>query len=100
VRFCVSNIPATIDQSLRDEYPFQLMTVRSEGQFNTIIYEEVDSYRGTDNRWSVMMNGEDMRRLDLTEGDQADLRSPYGLMAAVQVYSFDLPAGINKSARG
>jgi len=92
-RFCVSNIPATIDQPLRDEYPFQLMTVRSEGQFNTIIYEEVDSYRGTDNRWSVMMNGEDMRRLDLTEGDQADLRSPYGLMAAVQVYSFDLPAG-------
>ena len=78
---------------MRERYPFQLMTVRSEGQFNTIIYEEKDAYRRTNNRWSVLMNRDDMRRLGLNEGDKASLHSQYGSMDEVQVYDFDLPAG-------
>jgi anaerobic selenocysteine-containing dehydrogenase len=92
-RFIVTDLPTGPDAQLREDYPFQLMTVRSEGQFNTMIYEEDDSYRGTTSRWSVLMNRDDIARLGLEVGAQADLRSPHGSMAAVEVYAFDLPPG-------
>ncbi len=92
-RFTVTNIPDQLDPVLRNQYPFQLMTVRSEGQFNTMIYEQEDSYRGIKNRWSVLMNAGDMRKLGLVNGDKAGLCSQYGKMEAVDVYRFDLPAG-------
>ncbi|MEM6627798.1 MAG: molybdopterin dinucleotide binding domain-containing protein, partial [Pseudomonadota bacterium] len=74
-------------------WPFTLMTVRSEGQFNSIIYEHKDTYRGTDTRWSVLMNKQDMDAAGLKPGDRADLRSEHGVMTGVKVYSFDLPRG-------
>jgi anaerobic selenocysteine-containing dehydrogenase len=92
-RFRVAGIPNPDAIGTNDAFPFTLMTVRSEGQFNTIIYEENDSYRPAQNRWSVMMNGEDMRRLGLDEGQEADMRSPHGSMEAIRVHAFDLPAG-------
>ena len=79
--------------AMAEETPFRLATLRSEGQFNSIIYEETDSYRGTRTRWSVMMNAEDMAELGLAEGDRADVRSPHGAMAGVTVYAFDVPRG-------
>jgi anaerobic selenocysteine-containing dehydrogenase len=72
---------------------FTLTTVRSEGQFNSIVYEEKDSYRGTKTRWCVMMNRDDMASLGLDEGQLADVSSEQGAMKAVTVYSFDLPRG-------
>ena len=39
---------------------FTLTTVRSEGQFNSIVYEDEDVYRGTRSRWCVMMSPKDM----------------------------------------
>jgi molybdopterin-dependent oxidoreductase alpha subunit len=42
---------------------FRLMTLRSEGQFNTVVYEDADIYRGNERRDVVMMNADDMRRL-------------------------------------
>jgi len=92
-RFVVTEIPEQLDPTARCQYPFRLMTVRSEGQFNTMIYEQNDSYRGTTSRWSVLMNSDDMRRLGLNEGDKANLHSAHGQMDAVEVYPFDLPAG-------
>jgi molybdopterin-dependent oxidoreductase alpha subunit len=72
---------------------YTLTTVRSEGQFNTIVYEEKDSYRGTESRWSVLMNSEDMQHHGIVEGETVDLVSPHGRMAEVQVKPFDLPRG-------
>ncbi len=40
--------------------PLTLATVRSEGQFNTIIYEEQDSYRLKAGRDAIFLNREDM----------------------------------------
>ena len=40
---------------------FRLTTVRSEGQFNSIVYEEKDSYRQTETRWCVLLNPADLR---------------------------------------
>ena len=67
------------------------MTVRSEGQFNTIIYEQADSYRNTQQRWAVLLNRKDIEALGLTEGDCATLTSRHGRMERVTVYGFDLP---------
>jgi molybdopterin-dependent oxidoreductase alpha subunit len=82
------------DQSVASQhFPFQLMTVRSEGQFNSIIYEENDSYRGADHRWVVFMGNEDMARLATRPGQRVTLRSGQGEMRGVEVLEFNLPAG-------
>ncbi|MDJ0919861.1 MAG: FdhF/YdeP family oxidoreductase [Henriciella sp.] len=72
---------------------FTLSTVRSEGQFNSIIYEEKDSYRGTKTRWAVMMNAEDLSALNLEAGGTVDIVSEHGEMKGVTPYAFDVPRG-------
>jgi molybdopterin-dependent oxidoreductase alpha subunit len=74
-------------------YPFLLASIRSEGQFNSIIYEETDSYRYGADRWSVLVSPDDLARLDLAKGDLVDLRSAQGEMLALKVQPFDLPPG-------
>ena len=69
------------------------MSVRSEGQFNSIIYEQSDSYRNVDERWSVMMNKDDMADLDVSKKDRVDIVSDHGEMKNVLVYPYDLPPG-------
>lgn len=75
------------------EYPFMLASIRSEGQFNSIIYEEADSYRGTDSRWSILMNKDDITELRIESGGTVDITSPNGAMMGVKVVGFDLPRG-------
>jgi anaerobic selenocysteine-containing dehydrogenase len=86
--FTVRPLPALLADA-----PFTLATVRSEGQFNSIVYEEKDAYRQTATRWCVMMNRDDIAALGLSEGGSADIRSAQGEMAGVLVYGFDVPRG-------
>ena len=72
-------------------HAFTLISIRSEGQFNSIIYEEQDSYRQVQNRWTVLMNQSDVSALGVSEGDTVDLESESGVMRAVTVKVFDLP---------
>ena len=71
---------------------FRLMTLRSEGQFNTVVYEEEDLYRGNTRRDVVMMAAEDAARLSLAEGDRVVVETEAGQMA-VSVAVVDLPPG-------
>jgi anaerobic selenocysteine-containing dehydrogenase len=71
---------------------FRLMTLRSEGQFNTVVYEEEDLYRGNSRRDVVMMNESDAVRLGLAEGTRVMVESDTGCMAA-SVAIVDLPPG-------
>jgi len=89
-RFLVSN---AIAPSTHKTFPFLLASIRSEGQFNSIIYEESDSYRGTDTRWSVLMNERDIAELGLTIGDKVNIFSAHGDMRNVKVFAFDVPPG-------
>jgi anaerobic selenocysteine-containing dehydrogenase len=66
--------------------------VRSEGQFNTMIYEETDSYRGGAGRDAVFLNAEDMAHFGVREGQAVTLTSAAGQMRAVAT-AFDLPRG-------
>ena len=75
------------------DYPMQLMSVRSEGQFNSIVYEENDSYREIDQRWAIMISHADLKALNLVAGDKVTVQSEHGKMTAVTVYPFDLPEG-------
>jgi molybdopterin-dependent oxidoreductase alpha subunit len=70
-----------------------LTTVRSEGQFNTIIYERTDSYRGNADRWTVMLNPADIAAHGLAEGGKATLVSARGRMEGVTIKAFDLARG-------
>ncbi|MEL7024412.1 MAG: FdhF/YdeP family oxidoreductase [Pseudomonadota bacterium] len=87
-RFTVTALP-----SHTSEAPFRLTTVRSEGQFNSIIYEERDSYRGTDTRWAVLLADSDIVGLGIAAGDWVDVRSTQGCMKRVRVFQHDLPPG-------
>ena len=89
-KFVTHSLPESLGT---DEFPYRLMSVRSEGQFNSIIYEEKDSYRSVDQRWAVMMNPKKISQLGIQAGDKVDIRSAYGQMQAVTVYPFDLPDG-------
>lgn len=72
---------------------FTLSTVRSEGQFNSIIYEEEDTYRGTKTRWCVMMSSADLARLGVADGGKVTVTSDHGEMHNVIAYEFDVPPG-------
>src|SRR5437867_420625 len=61
---------------------FRLMTLRSEGQFNTVVYEEEDLYRGNRRRDVVMMAAEDAARLGVAEGERVLVETEAGRLAA------------------
>jgi len=75
------------------EGDYRMMTVRSEGQFNTIIYEEEDWYREQTSRWVVMMNKIDIQNQGLRENDLVTIESSVGKMEKVVVREFDIPSG-------
>lgn len=59
---------------------FRLMTVRSEGQFNTVVYEEEDLYRGNRRRDVVMISSDDALELGIDEGDRVEVASEVSAM--------------------
>ena len=69
------------------------MTVRSEGQFNTVVYEEADIYRAQDRRDVILMNASDIKRLGLKVDQRVTVRSSVGEMAAILVREYDIRAG-------
>lgn len=78
--------------SLKD-MEFRMMTVRSEGQFNTVVYDEEDVYRGQTSRWVVLMNKEDIANKGLKENELVSLKTETGKMEKVVVREFDITKG-------
>ena len=70
---------------------FTMMSIRSEGQFNSMIYENHDTYRGTKHRQIVFMNKSDITRLGLAAGMRVDVSSPAGELKGLELVAFDLP---------
>jgi len=90
-KFTVHELPN--GKAKETEYAYTLMTVRSEGQFNTIIYEEQDLFRDQTERWIVLMNEKDMEDSGIGENDLVDLRSKTGIMEAVKAKPFNIARG-------
>jgi molybdopterin-dependent oxidoreductase alpha subunit len=67
----------------------RLMTVRSEGQFNTVVYEEHDLYRGIDRRDVILLNPTDIDRLGFKHGQRISVASDTGELSNIFVWSYD-----------
>jgi molybdopterin-dependent oxidoreductase alpha subunit len=77
--FSVTPLP----RSNRAPDTLRLMTIRSEGQFNTVVYEEEDLYRGNQRRDVVMISADDARRLHFSEGAPVVVESETGRLNVV-----------------
>jgi molybdopterin-dependent oxidoreductase alpha subunit len=71
---------------------FRLMTLRSEGQFNTVVYEDEDIYRGNERRDVVMMNAEDAASRGLQRNQPVEVANDTGRMTAIVRFA-PLPRG-------
>jgi anaerobic selenocysteine-containing dehydrogenase len=67
----------------------RLMTLRSEGQFNTVVYEDEDIYRGIDRRDVILLHPEDIVRFGLTDGDRVTVHGPAGSMPGIRATAFE-----------
>lgn len=75
------------------ENELQMMTIRSEGQFNTVVYEEQDLHRGQERRDVILMHPDDIRRLGLSDDQQVRIQSSAGEMRYQRARSFDVRPG-------
>lgn len=90
--FCV---PSQTDWSgktaARDQ--FTLTSVRSEGQFNTIIYSEEDVYRRQSHRRVLFISAADLERLQLNERDKVDVSNATGTLSDLSIALYDIKPG-------
>jgi molybdopterin-dependent oxidoreductase alpha subunit len=75
-------VPSTAGKKLR------LMTIRSEGQFNTVVYEDYDLYRGVERRDVILLHPADIIELGLAHGQRVRVKSGTGEMAGMLVQAF------------
>jgi anaerobic selenocysteine-containing dehydrogenase len=67
----------------------RLMTVRSEGQFNTVVYEEEDIYRGQDRRDVILMHPDDVERFGLSPDQRVSVFNDTGRLDNILVRAFN-----------
>lgn len=88
-RFHAPELPHSVTR----ENQFRLMSVRSEGQFNSVVYEEQDLYRGQDRRDVILMNPDDMRRLQLQPDQLVRVSTACGELRMIRVREYDIRSG-------
>ncbi|MES2798163.1 MAG: FdhF/YdeP family oxidoreductase [Bacteroidota bacterium] len=87
--FAIPSIPSFEENPTH----FRLMTIRSEGQFNSIIYEEEDAWRGQKERAIVLMNPLDMAERGLIENQLISLKNKVGELANLKLRPFNIARG-------
>jgi anaerobic selenocysteine-containing dehydrogenase len=69
------------------------MTLRSEGQFNSVVYDEEDLYRGQERRDVILMNPEDIRSRGLQANQRVRVKSSAGEMRFILVRPYEIRQG-------
>ena len=77
------------------ENQLRLMTVRSEGQFNTVVYEDYDLYRHQERRDVILIHPQDMERMGLKNDERVTVSSVTGRMNNILARSFEEIRGGN-----
>ena len=85
--------PIELPASTLSAGQLRLMTMRSEGQFNSVVYDEQDLYRGQERRDVILMNAADITRLGLQPEQRVRIKSETGEMRYILVREFDIRAG-------
>ncbi|MEN1679850.1 MAG: FdhF/YdeP family oxidoreductase [Planctomycetota bacterium] len=78
----------TIPPLAGDDDQLRVMTIRSEGQFNTVVYEDYDLYRGVEGRLVILMHPHDLARHGLSAGDKVTVHGPAGKMEHITAVEF------------
>jgi anaerobic selenocysteine-containing dehydrogenase len=91
-RFHVCPLPDN-SQAMNTGNRFKLMTVRSEGQFNTVVYELQDRYRGIRSRDVVLMNPEDIASSGFQEGQKVKVKNETGELTGLKIQPFNIRSG-------
>jgi len=88
------------DESSDQPDVLRLASMRSHDQYNTTIYGLDDRYRGVFGRRDILfLNGRDISRLGLAEGDVVDVETalqharPDRVVRGLTVVNYDLPNG-------
>ena len=71
------------------ENQLRVMTIRSEGQFNTVVYEDYDLYRGVEGRNVILIHPEDIKRLSLDPAMTVKVQGPAGSMSGVHLHAYE-----------
>ena len=89
-KFFYQIIPESIQLKTNE---FQLISVRSEGQFNTVVYEEEDLYRGQNQRNVILMNRNDMKKLNFDKDENVVIKNEVGRLDNILVKPFNIKEG-------
>ena len=81
------------DDTTANSNQFTLTSVRSEGQFNTIIYSEEDIYRRQSHRQVLFISAEDLEKLGLTSHDKVDVSNATGTLRNLSIALYDIKPG-------
>lgn len=79
--------------SAKSPSTYTLTSVRSEGQFNTIVYTQNDVYRGQTERNVVLMHPDDIVAEGLAVDSIVTLTNETGNMTGLKVKAFDIHPG-------
>jgi len=71
-----------------------LITARSYGQHNTVVYKKGDAYRGMPHRHTILMNPEDLAASGLQAHQRAIVQGEAGTLEAIEV----IPGAIRRGA--
>jgi molybdopterin-dependent oxidoreductase alpha subunit len=71
-----------------------LITARSYGQHNTVVYKAGDSYRGMPHRQTILMNPEDLAATGLAAHQRVSVQGDAGRLDAIEI----IPGSIRRGA--
>jgi anaerobic selenocysteine-containing dehydrogenase len=70
-----------------------LITARSYGQHNTVVYKQGDRYRGMPHRQTILMNRDDLRSSGLQPHQLVSVKGEAGELESVEIIPGEIRAG-------
>lgn len=70
-----------------------LMTGRSYGQHNTVVYKESDRYRGIPHRYCILMNPQDAQKAGFLEHQRVSVRGDAGQLDEIEIIFGEVRSG-------
>jgi molybdopterin-dependent oxidoreductase alpha subunit len=70
-----------------------LITARSYGQHNTVVYKEGDKYRGMPHRHTILMNRDDLVRAGWRAHQRVDVQGEAGCLEGVEIIPGEIRSG-------